>query len=116
MGRVVAKESDLAYSNHMKKHALVMLVLGFAAVARGQAPNAGWEHYGGDAGGARYSTAAQINKDNVGKLKVAWTYRTGALDVKTELIHKAAFEATPILVGDRLYFSTPYNHVIALDA
>src|SRR5215475_2915763 len=112
----VAKLLRLAYSNHMKKHALVMLVLGFAEAARGQVPNAGWEHYGGDAGGGRYSTAAEINKENVGKLKVAWTYRTGALDVKTDLIHKAAFEATPILVGDRLYFSTPYDHVIALDA
>jgi quinoprotein glucose dehydrogenase len=78
--------------------------------------DAGWAHYGGDAGGARYSTAAEITRENVAKLKVAWTYRTGALDVKTELNEKAAFEATPILVEGRLYFSTPYDHVIALDA
>ena len=47
--------------------------------------DAGWGHYGGDAGGARYSTAGQITRENVARLKVAWTYRTGALDVKTEL-------------------------------
>jgi len=77
--------------------------------------NLGWGAYGKDPGGTRYSAAAQINRENVDKLKVAWTYRTGANDVQTELIRKAAFEATPILVRDRLYLSTPYNHVIALD-
>jgi quinoprotein glucose dehydrogenase len=34
---------------------------------------------------------------------------------KTELKRKAAFEATPILVDNRLFLSTPYDHVIALD-
>jgi quinoprotein glucose dehydrogenase len=85
-------------------------------VARGQsASEAGWAYYGGDAGGARYSAAAQINRENVAKLKVAWTYRTGALAVQTDLNQKAAFEATPILVDGMLYLSTPYDHVIALD-
>jgi quinoprotein glucose dehydrogenase len=66
-------------------------------------------------GGARYSTAAQINRENLTRLKVAWTYRTEALAVQTDLNHKAAFEATPILVDGMLYLSTPYDHVIALD-
>jgi len=86
-------------------------------VALGQAArDAGWGFYGGDAGGARYSTAAQINRENLTRLKVAWTYRTEALAVQTDLNHKAAFEATPILVDGTLYLSTPYDHVIALDA
>ena len=34
---------------------------------------------------------------------------------QTELVKKAAFEATPILVENRLFLSTPYNHVIALN-
>jgi quinoprotein glucose dehydrogenase len=76
---------------------------------------AGWSHYGGDAGGTRYSAASQIDRSNVSRLQVAWSYRTGALEVKTDLIRKAAFEATPILVDGLLYLSTPYNHVIALD-
>ena len=49
------------------------------------------------------------------QLKVAWTFRTGALPHDEELDHKAAFEATPILVDGKLYLSTPYDHVIALD-
>jgi len=96
---------------------LFALVMAAASrVAFGQAAgDAGWAFYGGDAGGARYSTAAQITRENVGRLKVAWTYRTEALAVQTDLNQKAAFEATPILVDGMLYLSTPYDHVIALD-
>jgi quinoprotein glucose dehydrogenase len=78
--------------------------------------DSGWSSYGHDPGGTRYSPAAQINRDNVGQLKVAWTYRTGALDqVDDDLKEHAAFEATPILVDGRLYLSTPFDHVIALE-
>jgi quinoprotein glucose dehydrogenase len=78
--------------------------------------DAGWPTYGNDPGGTRYSAAAQINRENVSQLKVAWMYRTGALDTETRLVRKAAFESTPILVDDKLYLTTPYDHVIALDA
>src|SRR6476660_2713381 len=77
---------------------------------------AGWPSYGGDAGGTRYSNATQIDRSNVAKLQVAWTYRTGAFPHDAELDHKAAFEATPILVDGKLFLSTPYDHVIALNA
>src|SRR5262249_43713740 len=85
----------------------------------GQAPSkaeAGWPNYGNDPGGTRYSSASQIDRTNVARLKVAWTYRTGANDTPTRLIKKAAFEATPILLNGVLFFSTPYNQVIALNA
>jgi quinoprotein glucose dehydrogenase len=108
----------------MKRHTkalynfLALGSVGLAATsgARAQAKaDAGWPAYGNDAGGTRYSAAAQIDRSNVDKLKVAWTYRTGALEQSKRLIKKAAFEATPILVDGKLYLSTPYNHVIALD-
>ena len=79
------------------------------------APDTGWPSYGGDPGGTRYSPARQIDRTNVSRLTPAWTYRTGALDTKTEMVRKAAFEATPILVEGRLFLSTPFNQVIALD-
>jgi len=44
------------------------------------------------------------------------TFRTGALPHDEELDRKAAFEATPILIDGKLFLSTPYDHVIALDA
>ncbi len=93
-----------------------LAVLALASAARGQsAADTGWPNYGNDAGGSRYSALTQIDRSNVTQLRVAWTYRTGALDVKTELNQKAAFEATPILVDGKLFLSTPYDHVIALD-
>jgi quinoprotein glucose dehydrogenase len=79
------------------------------------APDTTWPNYGNDAGGTRYSSAKQIDRSNVTQLKLAWTYRTGALPHDEELDHKAAFEATPILVEGKLFLSTPYDHVIALN-
>jgi quinoprotein glucose dehydrogenase len=79
-------------------------------------PDSGWPTYANDAGGTRYSPLQQINRGNVAQLRVAWTYHTGALPHDPEeLDHKAAFEATPILVDRRLFLSTPYDHVIALN-
>jgi quinoprotein glucose dehydrogenase len=79
------------------------------------APDSVWPTYGNDPGGTRFSGDAQIDRSNVTSLKVAWTYRTGANETPTKLIHKAAFEATPILVDGKLFLSTPYDHVIALE-
>ena len=85
-------------------------------VARAQsAPDTSWPNYGNDPGGSRYSPLKQIDRSNVTTLRVTWTYRTGALNAENELNHKAAFEATPILVGSKLFLSTPYDHVIALN-
>lgn len=78
-------------------------------------PDTGWPTYSNDPGGTRYSPAKQIDRNNVSQLKIAWTFRTGALPHDADLDHKAAFEATPILVDGKLYLSTPYDHVIALN-
>jgi quinoprotein glucose dehydrogenase len=79
------------------------------------ATDSGWPNYGNDPGGTRYSAARQINRTNVNQLQLAWTHRTGAMQQETRLSRKAAFEATPILVDNKLFLSTPYNVVIALD-
>ncbi len=47
------------------------------------APDVDWAHYGGDAGGQRFSPAAQITPANVRGLKVAWTYSTGSPGILT---------------------------------
>ena len=78
-------------------------------------PDTGWPTYSNDPGGTRYSPASQIDRNNVTQLKVAWTFHTGALPHDPELDKKAAFEATPILVDGKLFLSTPYDHVIALE-
>ncbi|HEV2349975.1 MAG TPA: pyrroloquinoline quinone-dependent dehydrogenase [Terriglobia bacterium] len=78
-----------------------------------------WRSYGGDPGGSRFSPLTQINRSNVARLKKVWTYHTGEVnpDVpNTDQHHIPSFEATPLMVEGVLYFSTPANRVIALDA
>lgn len=74
-----------------------------------------WTSWGGDKGGMRYSTLTDITPENVSGLKVAWRYHTGPKpeQYKDKL---TSFEATPLKVGDTLYFCTAFNEAIALDA
>jgi quinoprotein glucose dehydrogenase len=74
-----------------------------------------WDHYGADAGGSRYSALTQIDPNNVSRLQIAWHYRTGDMDSKPRAIQRSAFEATPILIDNKLILCTPFNEVIALD-
>jgi quinoprotein glucose dehydrogenase len=76
---------------------------------------ADWPCYGNDPGGSRFSPLTEINRSNVGRLKVAWTYHTGDVSDGTKHRRKSAFETTPIMVDGTLYFSTAFNRVIALD-
>ena len=63
--------------------AVLLAALGCAAVAglsvRSQEPprSVDWPSHGGDPGHTQSSTLDQITRENVGQLKVAWTYRTG---------------------------------------
>ena len=77
-------------------------------------PVSDWPYWGGDEGGLRYSPLTQITPQNVGRLKVAWTYHVGAFETKSS--HPLpAFEATPLLAEGRMYLCTNTNKVIALD-
>jgi len=77
-----------------------------------------WRCYGGDAGGARFSPLAQINRTNVGRLQRAWTYYTeeARLGLAASPDRVTAFECTPLAVDGVLYLTTPSSRVIALDA
>jgi len=84
-----------------------------AVTARAQTE---WPYYGGDSGGARYSLASQITRENVSQLQMAWTYHTGDVSDGSDGKAQSKFETTPILFNGSLYISTPFNRVIALDA
>lgn len=98
-------------------------ILGLAMFAASAAPpgrqsdddEATWGSYGGDPGGNRHSPLTQITRQNVERLKIVWTYRTGELGADFARADTLTFEATPILVRDSLYVSTATNIVIALD-
>jgi quinoprotein glucose dehydrogenase len=72
-----------------------------------------WPNVGNDKGAMRYSTLSQINRQNVGKLKAAWTFRTGGLHSG---IQNAAIQCTPIVVDGVMYLTSPDTQAIALDA
>jgi len=75
-----------------------------------------WPHYGGDAGGLRYTPLQEITPRNVRDLEIAWVHRSGDLsDGRGEVASTTAYEATPILVDGTLYICTPFNRVLALD-
>ncbi len=66
-----------------------------------------WPLYGRTHNNQRFSPLTQINSDNVGRLKLAWRYRTGK---------RATFQTSPIVIDGVMYLTTPFNDVIALDA
>ncbi len=87
--------------------------------ARGPGPanasDGDWIAYGNDRGGSRWSPLEQITPGNVGGLKVAWTYHTGPLPEGIPF-QPPTFQTNPLKVGERVYFCTGYNDVVALDA
>jgi quinoprotein glucose dehydrogenase len=65
---------------------------------------------------SQHSPLAQIRRDNVQNLKVAWTYRTGEPLVPVAGGGKPpAFEATAVYFSGLLYVSSPYGKVVALE-
>src|SRR5690348_1364767 len=97
----------------MRSLARLCLLLLFAPCSiGGQVASGEWSAYGRDALGARYSPLTQITPENVARLSVAWTYRTGDT-ARTR--RPAKLEATPLMVDGTLYLSTPFGRAIALD-
>lgn len=79
-------------------------------------PGGEWHAYGRGASGQRYSPLAQITPANVGQLSLAWSFRTGDVRGRPGDPEETTFEATPLKIGSRLFFCTPHQSVIALDA
>jgi quinoprotein glucose dehydrogenase len=69
--------------------------------------HAGWRDYAGDADGAQYSSLDQVNRSNVGQLRVAWSYATG--DGNKYLFN-------PIVIDRTMYVLAHNNSLVALDA
>ncbi|HEB91508.1 MAG TPA: hypothetical protein ENI85_18175, partial [Deltaproteobacteria bacterium] len=78
-------------------------------------PTAEWPWWGGDRGATHYSPLTQITRENVDRLEVAWTHRSGDFFDGSGASKVTAFQATPLVVNDRLYYCTPFMRVFALD-
>jgi glucose dehydrogenase len=66
-----------------------------------------WSTYGGTPENDHYSKLAQINRGNVKRLAVAWSFDTH---------EDGVLQASPIIIGGILYGLTPTQKVFALDA
>ncbi|HZY73091.1 MAG TPA: PQQ-binding-like beta-propeller repeat protein [Edaphobacter sp.] len=71
------------------------------------AARSNWTTVGATPGNSHYSSLKQIDRSNVSRLKVAWSFDTG---------EKGGLETTPLVVDGVLYTFTPTQKVIALDA
>ena len=76
-----------------------------------------WPAYGYDQHGQRYSPVAQINVNNVSKLKIAWQYGVapGAVDLDPARRALTATEAVPIMAGGVLFTPTLQHTLVALE-
>ncbi len=91
----------------MKRLPLVFLAACASLSAAAPAPDSDWSTYLGDKHRSLWSPLRQIDRANVAKLKVAWTYDTG---------EKGEYQANNLVVGGVLYTPTPSRRVVALDA
>ena len=66
-----------------------------------------WPRSHGGFSSMRFSSLDQINKNNVGKLKLAWTYNSKD--------GKEGIEANPVVYDGLVYVPTPGNQIVCLD-
>ena len=108
--------SAVSYARLLGLVGAVVLAGGIAMGGAPVGPSADdWPVYGHDTSSSRYSPLTDITRENVGQLKVAWTYHTGDLSDGKGQRRRSGFETTPIVVDGTLYLTTGFNRVIALD-
>ncbi len=87
--------------------AFVALFIFQAGLPLGAQSHKTWSDYGGAPDAAQYSALAQINRSNVSKLEVAWTYATG---------DDRRYFFNPVVVDRVVYVLAKNNSIVALDA
>jgi quinoprotein glucose dehydrogenase len=98
----------------------VLPALLYCLVTMSGTPAHAWQYSGGDTAGTRYSPLEQINRDNVDKLALAWSARSGEHKaLPAEHYRRSAMQSTPILLpraaGEHLLVCSGNNYLLALD-
>jgi quinoprotein glucose dehydrogenase len=88
----------------------------FSVVTAQSASVVEWPYYGSDQAGTKFSPLTDINVSNVSKLSVAWEWSVREKALEQFGTRPGNFQATPLMIDNVLYFSTPYNRVVALNA
>lgn len=93
---------------------LLAVVVALPARAGQHGANLGeWRAWGGDLGSTRYAPLDQVNRQNVTRLKIAWTWRFDNFSAPPEY----RSETTPIMAKGVLYFTAGFRRtVVAVDA
>jgi quinoprotein glucose dehydrogenase len=68
-----------------------------------------WRYFGGDAGGTRYSSLDQINRENVQTLRIAWHWKMDNFGASPEFNSRV----TPLMVDGVLYTTAGYRRAVA---
>src|SRR5262245_49818063 len=97
-----------------------LLVLGFlalSATAQLKGKKGDWHYYGANNAHTKYSPLDQINAQNVGNLKLAWTWDSPEIALMSSIpsLQASIFESTPLFINGVLYTSTISSQVSALD-
>ena len=71
-----------------------------------------WKMYGGGGDNIKYSALDRINTQNVGTLKVAWTYSSG----QASSTNRTDMKVNPLIVDGTLYGLNPELRLFALNA
>jgi quinoprotein glucose dehydrogenase len=100
----------------MNVNLLLIIPLAAGLLAGASPRDSDWPVYGHDAGGTKYSPLAQIDRHNVTRLQIAWTFHTMDMyDPKGHGGKKSAFECTPLFVDGTLYVTTAFGRIFALE-
>jgi quinoprotein glucose dehydrogenase len=96
----------------------VVLASALPGAQQGSPKNGEWTRYSADSGSIKYAPLDQINKDNVGRLRVAW--RRPAVDASLssknpEFSYSTNFRSTPLMIDGVLYASNGIGLVEAFD-
>jgi glucose dehydrogenase len=99
---------------------LILLLSSFSVFAQKSAKksvsNQDWPSVGRDLGGTRHSPLTQIDRSNVSKLQVAWTFDTEDSSDGKDLPSRSSFAATPLAIDGVLYIPSPMSRLFALNA
>ena len=91
----------------MRKLSYVLICAGLQAQTHTTGPHTTWSEYGGSADASQYSALHQINRENVSKLQIAWTYPIG---------DGSLYLFNPVVANGVMYVMGKGNSIVALDA
>lgn len=96
---------------------IASLVVASLQLPAAQARSVEWTHYGGNAASHKYSPLDQINKDNIGKLAIAWRWASpdNAVVEANPMARPGGYADTPLMVKGVLYTVTSLGQIAAIN-